>query len=304
MRKEVKEEYALIMAQRYGDTYFYPWQYNNGRQWYGYIHYNNAFPTIEDAKAKLQELRKVGIYTQTNNIVVLDSINEKENLSKLYRSVWDDSRQKGIFIIRVPKSYYLGNLWVKNLETRNYDFYTNEKAYYLYGTKESMGKQDYYLVYFGNGKFDWTDDLSKATFFSEEESEKVQNEVNAIRSKEIPYKGYVRVEHLPFHLPTEPKFQKFDDVYIIDSDYERKRVYKTQVYDTFVGTLYHRNKELAYCYEVFSNPYADSLTEKELYTKEELIALGAKFEKGYREDYVIFPTKKENGGIQGTYILR
>lgn len=283
MAKEIKQEYALIMAQKYGSTtYYYHWFLNKGKVWRGFIDYAESFPTIEKAKEKLIELQKEGIFTETKNLYICDNTSRREIARFISNKVWNNNDAKGIFILRVPTAYYIGDNWEQVLLTKSCDFYTNEKPYYLYGHKDAdiLGK-DHFLRYVSPTNFDWVENKEDATFFDLETSEKVLKIINDIRSKEIPYKGYVRCDKMPLHLDFEPKYHKWDIAYMID--YERQRITKHRIWDVkpiFIHPYpYNRHKVgYYYQYEISNNPWAfDEPIEKELLTMQDLIAMGAVF---------------------------
>lgn len=284
---EVKEEYIAVTSNRYGsNTYCYDYEFNPRTNKYkkiggfSYIPYFRRFATKELAQDYLNKLISAGVCNPYK--VYVDT-----PINGIPKIMWSEETQykEVAFIIRVPEEFYLGKEWCNTLKYMGDTRYSDDKPYQLYGHAESdLFAKDKWLVYNSPDDFHWVDDRFDASFFSEEEIDRVKKIVNDIRAKEIPYKGYVRVSALPLRIEGEkPKFQKGDKAIILGcetiSHSLRYPCYEGEISD--IKVIRDKNGKKQFVYSSVNNPYITVFLESDYFhTREEITSKGGKFYRG------------------------
>lgn len=267
---KAKKEYVIVGANKIGSTtYFYTPTYDNGNGWLPRPDYKHRYATIDLAKKALEEyLERPKCFNHIPNKtpIIIDS---EDFMNPLIDYVWEDSHREGIFIVRVPSEYYVGDNYKKLLKYKREKRYTDDKRYQINVTE--YGKKPLWLK-ISNGKLEWVKSRWQASFFNKDDVEKYQEEINHNYSTLAPkgYYPYANIHTLPYHIVNKPKFNKWDTCYFVD--WESGRIIQGTIYDVFLESRKRWNNNdnrISFNYEIIGNPYVDNLWENELLTAEE-----------------------------------
>lgn len=218
IEKFIKEEYVIVFGEYFPSAIPY-YAYceedekmpRNNPYFIGYG-WATKYATKEQAEKKLNELLSKGFFKDCFGKVCTNVVDDlTTSIIHAYFNK-DYAHSKGVSVMRVPLSYYLGKYGAYAYELNKLNIqYNNEHRYQCASNRDIDGTLKWWYLKVNSGNTtEWVDSQDKATCMTLDEQKKWCDIMNDIK----PFKGYTQPMNLPIRLTTPQKYHKGQKVLV------------------------------------------------------------------------------------------